>query len=214
MEAWRPQPNPWYVAERSEALAGALLTSRKDIRVRSERNCASGPDFLVEIDPDAPLSTRLFVVQVKGTTSSNPDDWTQDVEPLFRGSGGQIYLPACVFVVNVRENNASYAWVAEPQIEAKGATLRFHRTAAFHALSPTAVADIVDQVKAWYDVLPKQLMPARGVRRRSKVCTTRDEGRRPVAIKSLDPRSSRPEVIIPGAPGVRDHGAIGGRLRA
>src|SRR4051812_11387810 len=151
---------PWFVAERSEALAGLLLTSRKDIRVRSERKHDSGLDFLVEIDTGAPLSTQLFVVQVKGTTSSNPDDWRQNVEPLFPGSGSQIYLPVCVFVVNVRENSASYAWVAEPQVEAKGATLRFHQTGTFHPLDTAAVSDIIDQVKAWYDVLPRQLMPA------------------------------------------------------
>ena len=55
---------PWFVTERSEALAGLLLTSRKDVRVRDERKHESGLDFLVEIDTDDPLSTQLFVVQV------------------------------------------------------------------------------------------------------------------------------------------------------
>jgi hypothetical protein len=150
---------PWFVAERSEALAGVLLTSREDVRVRDERKRASGLDFLVEIDTGDPLSTQLFVVQVKGTTSSDPNDWMPDIEPLFRGRGGPIYLPVCVFVVNVRENQAFYAWVAEPQVEAKGATLRFHETGRFHPLDPAAVSDIVDRVKAWYQALPKQLMP-------------------------------------------------------
>jgi hypothetical protein len=49
------------------------------------------------------------VVQVKGATSSDPNDWTQEVKPLFRGLGGPIYLPVSVFVVNVRENQAFYA---------------------------------------------------------------------------------------------------------
>jgi hypothetical protein len=151
---------PWFVAERSEALAGVLLTSRKDVRIRDERKDDSGLDFLVQIDTGDPLSTQLFVVQVKGTTSSNPNDWVQNVKPLFRGRGSPISLPMCVFVVNVRENKAFYAWVAEPQIEAKGATLRSHETGTFHPLDPAAVSDIIDRVKAWYDVLPKQLMPA------------------------------------------------------
>jgi Domain of unknown function (DUF4365) len=151
---------PWFVAERSEALAGLLLTSREDVRVRDERKRESGLDFLVEIDTGDPLSTQLFVVQVKGSTSSDPNDWMPDVEPLFRGRGRPISLPVCVFVVNVRENKAFYAWVAEPQVEAKGATLRFHETGTFHPLDPAAVTDIVDRVKAWYQALPKQLMPA------------------------------------------------------
>ena len=151
---------PWFVAERSEALAGVLLTSREDVRVRDERKRESGLDFLVEIDTGDPLSTQLFVVEVKGTTSSNPNDWMQNVQQLFRGRGSPIYLPVCVFVVNVRENKAFYAWVAEPQIETRGATLRFHETGTFHPLDSAAVSNIIDRVKAWYDVLPKQLTPA------------------------------------------------------
>jgi hypothetical protein len=84
----------------------------------------------------------------------------QDVKHLFRGRGSPIHLPVCVFVVNVRENKVFYAWVAEPQVEAKGATLRFHEASTFHPLDPAAVSDLIDRVKAWYDVLPKQLMPA------------------------------------------------------
>lgn len=151
---------PWFVAERSEALAGALLTSRKDVRVRDERKNGAGLEFLVEIDTGDPLSTKLFVVQVKGTMSSDPNDWTQAVQQFFRGNGRTISLPVCVFVVNVRENKAFYAWVAEPQVEAKGATLRSHETGTFEPLDPAAVGDIIDRVKAWYDVLPNQLMPA------------------------------------------------------
>jgi hypothetical protein len=151
---------PWFVAERSEALAGVLLTSRKGVRVRNERSRDNGLDFLVEIDTDDPLSTQLFVVQVKGAMSSDPNDWLQDVKPLFRGLGSPIYLPVCVFVVNVRENKAFYAWVAEPRVEAKGATLRFHESGTFHPLDTSVVSDIIDRVKAWYQVLPSQLMPA------------------------------------------------------
>ncbi len=151
---------PWFVEERSEALAGVLLTSRKDVLVRDERKNDSGLDFLVEIETSDPLSTQLFVVQVKGATSSDPNDWMQKVSPLFRGLGSPIYLPVCVFVVNVRENEAFYAWVAEPQVEAKGATLRFHEAGIFHPLDPATVSDIIDRVKAWYQVLATQLMPA------------------------------------------------------
>lgn len=150
----------WFVGERSEALAGVLLTSRKDVRVRDERQHDDGLDFLVEIETSDPLSTQLFLVEVKGTTSSDANDWGPNVDQLFGRRGSPIYLPVCVFVVNVRENKAFYAWVAEPQIEAKGATLRFPEKAAFRPLDPAAVSGIVDRVKAWYDVLPRQLMPA------------------------------------------------------
>lgn len=151
---------PWFVAERSAALAGVLLTSRGDVRVRDERKHDGGLDFLVEIDTGDPLSTQLFVVQVKGTTSSDPDEWMTDVEPMFGGRDRPISLPMCVFVVNVRENKAFYAWAAEPQVGANGAKLRLHQTGTFHPLDPDAVGDIIDRVKAWYQALPNQLMPA------------------------------------------------------
>ena len=149
---------PWFVAERGAA--GALLTSRKDVRVRDERKHDGVLDFLVEISTSDPLSTQLLVAQVKGTTSSHPNEWMQSVKQLFRGRGSPIYLPVCVFVVNVRENKAFNAWVAEPQVEPKGVTLQFHETGTFHLLDTAAVNDITDQVKAWYDVLPNQPMPA------------------------------------------------------
>jgi hypothetical protein len=150
----------WFVEVRSEALAGAMLTSREDVRVRDEHQHDGTLDFLVEVSTGDPLSAKLFVVQVKGTTSSDPADWMQNVKQLFRGRGSPVYMPVCVFVVNVRKNEAFYAWMAEPQVEAKGATLRFHENGEFRPLDTAAVSDIVDQVKAWYDVLPNQLMPA------------------------------------------------------
>ena len=151
---------PWFVEERSEALAGVLLTSRKDVRVRDERKHESGLDFLVEIETGDPLSTQLFVVQVKGATSSDPDDWMQDVKPLFRGPGSPIYLPVCVFVVNVRENKAFYAWVAEPQVEAKGATLRFHETGYIPPARPGRGQRHHRSGEGLVPAMPNQLMPA------------------------------------------------------
>ena len=151
---------PWFVIERSEALAGLLLTSRKDVHIRNERRHDSGLDFWVEIETPDPLSTQLFVVQVKGAMTSDPDEWMQSVKQLFRPGSSPIYVPVCVFVINIRDNKAFYAWVAEPQVETKGATLRFHEMGAFHPLDSATVSEIIDRVKAWYDVLPQRLIPA------------------------------------------------------
>src|SRR5205807_2620076 len=98
-----------------------------------------GVDFVVGIHTGEPLSTRLFVVQVKGTTSSNPNDWMQNVKQLFKGGGNGVYLPACVFVVNVRDNQSQYAWVAEPVVEAGGAKLLFHQGGKFQGLDEAVV---------------------------------------------------------------------------
>jgi hypothetical protein len=151
---------PWFVVERSEALAGLLLTSRDDVRVQKERKLDDGVDFLVGIQTGELLSTRLFVVQVKGTMSSNPNDWMQNVKQLFKDGGRRVFLPACVFVVNVRDNRSQYAWVAEPVVDAKGAKLVFHEDGQFQDLDTSAVTEIVERVKAWYDAFPKQIIPA------------------------------------------------------
>jgi hypothetical protein len=65
----------------------------------------------------------------------------------------------CVFVVNYRNNKACYKWVAEPQVEAKSATLRFHESCTLHPLDSAAVSGITDTVKAWYPLPPSRLMP-------------------------------------------------------
>ena len=47
------------------------------------------------------------------------------VQELFRPKQSSMYLPGCVVVVNVRDNRALYAWVAEPLVEEQGAKLQF-----------------------------------------------------------------------------------------
>jgi len=50
---------PWFVVERSEALAGLLLTSRRDVEVRGEKKNDDGVDFLLAVNEGEPLPTRL-----------------------------------------------------------------------------------------------------------------------------------------------------------
>ena len=152
---------PWFVVERSEALAGLLLTSRNDVRIQSKKRQDDGVDFLVAVDEEGePFSTRLFMVQVKGTTSSDKGEWLEGVEELFHPDTSSIYLPTCVFVVNVRDNRAVYAWVAEPLVEAQGAKLRFLPLGEFGDLDHAAIDEIVNRVKGWYDSLSQQLVPS------------------------------------------------------
>jgi len=151
--------DPWFVVERSEALAGLLLTSRKDVRIRNEDRSDDGIDLLVEVNPGETRSTRFFMVQVKGTISSKAGDWIDDVKELCDFGQDWISLPTCVFILNVRDNRSSFAWVAEPLIEAEQAKLRFPQPGEFHDLDRAAVDSIVEQVLVWYDALSRQLQP-------------------------------------------------------
>jgi hypothetical protein len=157
-------PDPWYVTERSEALAGVLLTSRSDVRIWKKTQLDDRLILHVAIDAGDPVSsaTQLFVVQVKGTMSADPSEWVRNVEPWF-GHGDdrvKIWLPVCVLVVNVRDNRAVYAWLTEPQVEDGVASLGSSRTVDFHPFDSASVGEIVDRVRTWYQALSKQLQPA------------------------------------------------------
>ncbi len=151
------EKDPWFVIERSEALAALLLTNQQDVEVVFQRKKDDGVDLVVGLDGQTSPPTRLFVVQVKGTVSGNPTDWMQNVKQLFQANGGQLCLPTCVFVVNVRDNKTQYAWIAEPIAEPDRATLKFNQAPTFHELNDAAVIEIVHRVKAYYDAMPKQL---------------------------------------------------------
>ena len=152
------QKKPWYVVERSEALAHVLLTSRPDLRIRTETKTEFGINLLVEVGSAPELSSRLFVVQVKGTTSSDPKDWLEDVKELFRINESSMYLPTCVFVLDIRNNHPLYTWIAEPTVQAESVSVQIRRPDCFHELNQTAVDLIVDQVKSFYDAFPRQLV--------------------------------------------------------
>jgi hypothetical protein len=128
--------NQWFIRDRSEALAALLLTSRKDVHLRDERKTEDGIDLLMGVNGDDPLSTRLFVVQVKGTASADKNQWLAQAKQLFRPASNSIYLPVCLFVVNVRSNEVLYTWLAEPFIEDASAKLKFLPADDFHELTP------------------------------------------------------------------------------
>lgn len=86
----------------------------------------------------------------------------ESVSQFFKVGPKSIHLPACVFVVNARDKKVYYAWLAEPLIENQSAKLQFPPSGDFHELNAHAAREIINRVKAWYDVLRGQLMPARG----------------------------------------------------
>lgn len=147
----------WFIAERSEALASLLLTSRTDLSIRKENKQDGGVDFVVALkEAENVPPTKLFVVQVKGTLSSDQREWTENVKQLYK-HGQEFYLPVCVFLVNIRKNDAAYAWVAEPQVKAGSVALNSFEHPDFHALDNAAVDQIVNRVRSWYDAMPRSV---------------------------------------------------------
>ena len=80
-----PDDRNWFITERSEALASLMLTSRSDLSVRTENPQDDGVDFVVALnESDNVPTTKFFVVQVKGTLSSDQGDWTENVKQLYK----------------------------------------------------------------------------------------------------------------------------------
>jgi len=128
------------------------------LTVQSEHQKDDGVDFFVAVkEPDDTPSTKVFVVQVKGTMSSSSMDWTENVKQLFKKGGSPIYLPACVFVVNVRENATAYAWVAKPEVKQDAVSLNFYEHPEFHELNNEAVDQIISRVREWYESMPRSI---------------------------------------------------------
>jgi hypothetical protein len=152
-----PEDRNWFISERSEALASLMLTSRSDLSVRSEKPQDDGVDFVVALNgSDNVPTTKFFVVQVKGTLSSDQGDWTEHVKQLYK-KGDAFFLPACVFVVHVRQNDAANSLVAEPNVKSGGVGLNFFEHPDFHALDNAAVDQIVNRVREWYDAMPRSI---------------------------------------------------------
>jgi hypothetical protein len=153
------EKDPWFVVQRSESLASLLLTSRDDVRVHFQKEGDDGRDIWAEITDGGKPTGRVFIVQVKGTMQSDENKWLPTVKHFFTAGGSHTYLPTVVFVVNVRDNKAYFAWVSMPAEDSGQARLMIMPSPTFHELNNDAINHIVDQVKAWYSLLPKALIP-------------------------------------------------------
>lgn len=153
----RKNDRDWFLDERSAAWAGLLLTSRADLSARREPGRDGSGEFLVSLRQDGGVATRHFVVHVRGTLSSESNDWSDAVRPLFRAASG--FLPECVFVVNVRQNSAQCAWIAEPDTTSGTARLNLQESPKFLPLDETQLEAIVESVRNWYDAIPRERVP-------------------------------------------------------
>jgi hypothetical protein len=150
---------PWFVLERSELLAKLLLTERPDIRILSRQERDDGVDFVVGIGGGNGLGTAMFVARVRGTTTSDPEECRRAIAGLLRENLPLAVWPTCLFVIDVSNNRASFAWLAEPRIERGRATLDSAKVAAFQPLDAEALNQIVGRVSAWHAALRQMLQP-------------------------------------------------------
>ena len=100
------------------------------------------------------------MVQVKGTTSADYKAWFKGAKRFVElHEKNNPILPTCIFLFNVRDRQAFYAWVVEPLVEQdKPATLQVVPPSDFHELDQPAVDGIVNRVREWYAAYRKQLI--------------------------------------------------------
>jgi hypothetical protein len=151
---------PWFVLERSELLAKLLLTDRPDVRILSRQDRDDGVDFVVGISGRGGLATPMFVARVRGTTTSDPQECVRATAALLPDNVPLAAWPTCLFVIDVRDNRAFYAWLAEPTVETGRPRLASVPTPAFQPLDAAALDHIIDRVSAWHTALRQMLQPA------------------------------------------------------
>jgi hypothetical protein len=59
----------------------------------------------------------------------------------------------CLFFFTVRDEQAFFAWLAEPVVNRDGPKLLHHTRANCIALTNALLGDVVDRVVAWYDAV-------------------------------------------------------------
>jgi hypothetical protein len=164
---------PWFVAERAEALAVVYLTHRDDVEVIPVSPAASHPgyDLLVQLRHSDAATRPSFGIVVKGARS--PRHVTGGTRPA---SFPVAYtareltpntLPVCLFLFTVDDELGYYRWLQQPQLDNQGqAMLRYSLPSADQRIDQpdrtilnTAVAlldnqvieQLIAQVAQWYE---------------------------------------------------------------
>lgn len=144
-------PQPWFLTKRAEALAIVHLTRRVDLRV--ERNVFDhGPELLVTILRDGSLTGRQFGVALKGRVSGErPPRVDAAALRRERERYRDVPFPVCLFVFVMDDDSGYHRWIVEPRVRDGAARLEVGSGLGFGVLTDAALAEIVDDVNAWYD---------------------------------------------------------------
>ena len=75
----------------------------------------------------------------------------------FRGMRKFTY-PVCLFLITMREEQASFSWLAEPVLNGEAPKLVHHEKANCVPLTDELLGQVVEQVVAWYDAVESVLI--------------------------------------------------------
>lgn len=149
-----------FLSEQVRALATIILTRRGDLTVvETKKN--TGLDFHVHIEREDKPMRLVFGVLLRGVPARVTVDHANKVlSPAmgqFRGMRKFTY-PVCLFFFAIRDEQAYFTWLAEPVVNGSAPKLLHHAEANCVPLTDELLAQVVDQIVAWYDAVESVLI--------------------------------------------------------
>jgi hypothetical protein len=148
------------VADQVRALATIILTRRSDLTI-VETKKDTGLDLHVYIDREDKPMRLMFGVLLRGVPSSvAPEQANKLLGPTmgqFQGMRKFTY-PICLFLFTLREQQAFFAWLAEPVVNDGAPKLVHHSQAKLVPLTNEFLDHVIQQIVAWYDAVEAVLI--------------------------------------------------------
>lgn len=144
-----------FLADRVRAMATVVLTRRDDLVITDTKQ-STGLDYHVFIDREDNPMRLTFAVLLRGVPSPvTPEHANKVLGPTlgqFRAMRKFTY-PVCLFFFTMREEQAFFAWLAEPVLTDAGPKLVHHDRANCTELTDDLLGQVVGQVVTWYDAM-------------------------------------------------------------
>jgi hypothetical protein len=150
-----------FLAERARALATVCLTRRADLVLTATKQ-DGGLEYHVAIEREGKPMRPMFGVLLRAVFEPvTADQANKIVSPTvsqFQKSGGFTY-PVALLFFTMREDQAFFAWLAEPVIDCAGSPkLLLHKQTDCRALTDVLLDEAVTRVVEWYDALQAALV--------------------------------------------------------
>jgi hypothetical protein len=150
-----------FLAERARALATVYLTRRDDLVLTATKQ-DNGLEYHVVIERvGKPMRPMFGVLLRAGFEPVTPEQANKSLGPTvgqFQKKGGFTY-PVCLLYFTMRDDQAFFAWLAEPAIDEAGSPrLLLHKKTDCRVLTDALLDDAVTRVVEWYDALQAALV--------------------------------------------------------
>jgi len=149
-----------FVAERARALAAILLTRRNDLTIKETKR-DTGLDLHVYIEREDKPMRLVFGLLLRAVLSPvTPEEAAKVLRPTmgqFQGLRKFTY-PVCLFFFTMRDEQAFFAWLAEPVVNGGAPKLVHHEQANCVLLTDELLDTVVEQIVSWYDAVEAVLI--------------------------------------------------------